>query len=105
MHLGSNISITQLLQLMAKNDVVIRRHLSQPCGDLRQDVFSLAREEASGRSTSVGLFARQIEVPAEFVVDLEKSHFIRAGQPADGQVIYSLTDDGRRVALAQKPIA
>ncbi|MDH7795996.1 MULTISPECIES: hypothetical protein [unclassified Beijerinckia] len=101
MHLSSHISTTQLLQLMAKSDVVIRRHLSHPQGDLKQDVFSLAREDASGRSSSAGLLARQIEVPVEFVADLEKAHFIRAGQPANGQVIYSLTDDGRRAALAQ----
>lgn len=101
MHLGSHISTTQLLLLMAKNDVVIRRQLSEVCEDLDQDVFSLARENAAGGTSSAGLLARQISVPAEFVVDLEKAHFIQAGQPADGHVIYSLTDDGRRAAFAQ----
>lgn len=101
MHLGTHISTTQLLLLMAKNDVVIRRQLSEACEDIEEDVFSLARENAAGGTSSAGLLARQIKVPVAFVADLEKAHFIQAGQPTDGQVIYSLTDDGRRAAFAQ----
>ena len=105
MHLGSHIDATQLLQLMAKTDAVIKRQFcethGQTDGQMKRDVYSLVPNASDRKPARTGgLASSHIEVPEAHVADLEQASLIRAGAPKNGEVLYTLTEDGRRAGGA-----
>jgi len=96
--MGSMTSSSEILRLIAENDLHILVEYAVPRGALKRDTITIRANDGRnvGLSTPQGFQSNAIELPRAIFNDYVQAKFVAQDNTADaeGRAIYRLTDDG-----------